>query len=233
MRHNVALVGPGARNLVAHGIPDTFGTAGRCESHVVIVAVLIDPGAFLVILDLGVGDDGALSTNHVLVQLDHVQFGVAPVHVGLSVVVNPDGRVDIVPVLALPDQGLVQRFLEGAVRVVGHQDGNAVAVNGDVHEPLAVALDDLFRPGPVSLCAPLDVSQARYGTVAGPVDHVRGSVQQPVVHHEPVGIVFVVGRVQVNRIPMDIGRRVRRIVRRDYNFLSETRTSQGQYGRNE
>ena len=176
MRHDVALVGPRAGGGVAHRIADAFGAASGGERHVVILATFVEPRAFLVVLNLGVSDDGAFRVDHVLLELDHVEFWVAPVHVGLAIIVNPDGRVDVVPVLALPYELAVERILEGTVRAIRYEHRNSVTVNGAVHEPLAIALDDLFRPCAVVGVIPLEIAERGNRTVIRPVDHVGGGV---------------------------------------------------------
>ena len=84
---------------------------------------------------------------------------VAPVHIGLSVVINKHRGVDVVPVLFLPDERLSQRIDKGTVGRVGYQHANAVAVDGTIHIPFAVALHHAFGPGTIVALVPLEVAQ--------------------------------------------------------------------------
>jgi hypothetical protein len=77
--------------------------------------------------------DVTIDGNHILVQTYPVHVRVAPVHVGLAVVVDEDGRVDVLPVLLLPDERLPERVLEGAEGRVRHQHADAVAMDRAVH----------------------------------------------------------------------------------------------------
>ena len=226
MRHDIALVIPRTSGGVAHSIPDALGAASGGERHIIILAMFVEPRTFLVVLDFGVGHDGAFRVDHVLFELDHVEFRVAPVHVSLAVVVNPNGGVDVVPVFALPHKLAVQRVLEGAVRAVRYEHRDAVTVDGAVHVPFAVALDDLFRPCAVVGIVPLEIAEGCDRAVIRPVDHVGRRVQEPVVHHETVGVVVIVGRVEVHRVAVHVWGRVRRVFRCDYRMLRKSSTSQ-------
>ena len=74
---------------------------------------------------------------------------IAPVHIGLTVVIGIDGGVDVVPVFLLPDQWLAEGILERTVGRVGHQDTDAVTVQRGIKVVLTIALDSLDGPGAV------------------------------------------------------------------------------------
>ena len=136
--------------------------------------------------------DVAFGGYHILVQLDTIGLGVAPEHIGLSVVVDPDGGVDVVPVLLLPYQRLTQRILEGSVGRVRHQHPDTVSVQRGIEVVLAVACDGLDGPGTVLPAAPGELLQRSHSAVLRPVYHIGGAPQQPVVHEE-TGRVLLIG----------------------------------------
>ena len=145
--HDVAFVLPRSLGTVAHRISYALGAAGRCESEVVVAVAFVEPRTFLIILDLIVQlVDRAAERNHVLVELSPVYVRIAPIHVCLAVVVDEDGRVDVLPVFSLPYQRLTERIGERAVRRVSHQHSDAVAVERAVHVEFAVTFNHLERP---------------------------------------------------------------------------------------
>ena len=81
-------------------------------------------------------------------------MGIAPVHIGLSVVIGEDGGVDVVPVLLLPDQWLTQRVAEWSVRRIADEHTDAMSVEWGIEVVLAIALYGLYGPGAVLAAAP-------------------------------------------------------------------------------
>ena len=198
--HYVPLNLPRAGRTVAHRVANSFGTTGRGESKIVASAALIEPRAFLIMLQLAHFHDVAGGGNHVLVQLDVIQVGVAPVHIGLPVVVDEHRGVYVFPVFLLPYERLSQRVFERTVRRIGHEHAYAVAVQRAVHVELAAALDHMLRPSTVVTLAPSKVFERRHYAVVSPVNHVGRRVQQPVKHLEAVGVVLVVRCVKINGV---------------------------------
>ena len=115
-RHDGAHVFPGAHGRVAHRIGDVLGHAARGIQQHVLAPALGYPGAFgvavlvLRVLHALVGLRGTESfhgllhhghparyRHHVLAQPGHVHVGVAPVQVGLPVIVDEHRGVDVVP----------------------------------------------------------------------------------------------------------------------------------------
>ncbi len=92
--HNVALIDPGPRWLVTHGVTDALGTAGGCVGQVIFSAPLIEPRAFLIIRRLGL-DLGDLPRigRHVLVQLDVPDARITPIKISLAVVIDEHSRI--------------------------------------------------------------------------------------------------------------------------------------------
>ena len=180
-----ALVLPRAVDALAHGIGRLFGES-HGEAQVVPVAPLVNPRRLGVevlsrrgerrLVDAGDADghDVALGLHHVVLELDVVELGVAPEHVGLTVVVNPHRGVDVLPadwrVLGghvVGDEGFRLRH-EGAGGGVrdGHADGlpaDALVLGRDVPVVFSAALDDLAGP-----CL-----AARPGELSGLIRRVR------------------------------------------------------------
>ena len=147
---------------------------------------------------------------HVLVEPGPVYVRIAPVHVGLTVVVNKHRRINVFPMFLLPYQRMSQRVLERAEGAVGHQHADAVSMDGAVHVELAIPFHHAFRPGSVGAVVPFEIGQRGHGPVVFPVHHVRAGVQEPVVHLEALGSVLIVCGIKVYCSVIDHGRRIGR-----------------------
>ena len=94
-----------------------------------MIVAFIEPGAFLVVVDVIVEFRYlALCGNHVLVQANIIGMRISPVHPCLPVLVDKYGGIDVVPMFALPNQGLAQRVFERSVRRIGNQHTDTVSV---------------------------------------------------------------------------------------------------------
>ena len=214
--HDVSHRTPWSRRLVAHRITDAFRAAGRGKGQVPVLTMLIQPGALLIVFDVVVEFVYlALQRNHILVEQCPIGVRVAPVQIGLSVVVNPNRRVDVVPVFLLPKQGFSQRIDERSIGRISHQHTDAMSMNRAVHIELAVPFDHLLGPGTVVVVVPLEVLQRSHCTVVGPVHHVGRSVEQPVLHHEAVGAILVMRCIKEDRVVIDHRSRVGCVFRLD------------------
>ena len=172
--HDVAFRLPRACGAVAHSIAQRLGAAGGGIAQIVMSSTLVEPGAFLIVFDVIVElGDAAFQRSHVVVQKGVVGIGVAPVHIGLPVVIRKDGRVDVVPVLFLPDERLAERVVERAVGRVADEDTNAVPVKRGVEVVFTVALYRLDGPRAVVAAAPGKILQRGHSPVLRPVHHVR------------------------------------------------------------
>ena len=199
--HYVASCLPRPGGAVAHGVADALGAACRGEGHVVFPLPLVHPRPFLVVFGPLVElDNVSRVRNHVFVQFHVVDVGVSPVHVSLPVVVNHHRGVYVVPVLTLPYERLAQRVFEWSVWRIGHENANAVSVDGAVHVVFAVSVHHLFGPRPIVVLSPGEVVERCHGPVVCPVHHVGRRVQQPVFHLEALGVVLVVGGVKVDGV---------------------------------
>ena len=135
---------------------------------------------------------------------------IAPVHVCLTVSINPHRRVDVVPVLLLPYKRFADGVVEWSVGRVGNQHTDAVPVYGTVHIELPVALYHLLSPCSVFTVVPLEVLQRRHSTMILPVHHILGGEEQPVFHLELIasGIVLVVCGIEKHLAVVHHRRRV-------------------------
>ena len=86
-------------------------------------------------------------------------MGIAPVHIGLSVIIGEDGGIDVVPMLLLPDQWFTQRVAERSIGRIGHKHTDAMSVEWGIEVVLAVALYGLYGPGAVLAAAPREFLQ--------------------------------------------------------------------------
>ena len=109
-----------------------------------MAASLIEPWAFLIVLNSPIGFlapggtkinlstvlldgthnavlgikhmDVAAGRYHILIELDVIDVWIAPIHIGLPVVVDKHRGVDVFPVLFLPHEGFPKRVFERSVR---------------------------------------------------------------------------------------------------------------------
>ena len=219
--HDVSLYFPWTQWAVAHGIAYALGAAGGSEGQVILAVALVEPGSFLVGFQLAELHDFARIGYHVLVQLHAIQVGVAPIHIGLSVIVNEYGGVNVFPVLLLPYQRLADGVFERAVGRVGNQDSDAVSMQGTIHVELAVALHYLLCPCSVVPAAPGELLERGNGAVVSPVHHVGGSIELPVQHLEfvPLRVIFVVAGIEEDGVVVYHRRRVGRVLGLDDGHL--------------
>ena len=202
--------------MVAHTIGNALRNTTGSVHHIILVLLALDPllalldhllalhdpRALGITLHLGVALHFAIEFNHVLLELDAIELRVAPIEVGLSIVVNHDRGVDVVPLTVLV-KWLAQRVAIRTFHLVGysHADGHAVrdvGVNWYIKIELTVALDALRSPGAV--VGPLEVTLRQGATVVGPVDHVGGREEAPLVHPEEVGLLLVMAGEDIETV---------------------------------
>ncbi len=209
--HDGAAVGPRPGRPRRRGVGDELRAALGREDVVVQPVALVDPGPLLVEGGpVGVTGAGAEARgrerdlrgapgvgDHVVVELDVPEVRVAPVQEGLTAVVDHHGRVD----LAVLHERVAEGVAERAGRAVrdahadGHPAGGPVD-DGDVPVELAAALDGLARPS--VLAGPAEGADVHGGAVVGPVHHVGGRPDAPLLHGEVGGAVLVVSCVEVH-----------------------------------
>ena len=233
--HDDATPGPRTRRGITRGVRNLFGHAVGGINHVILLAALVNPRTFGVLGILSVRSettahvghlDIAIERNHVFLEFGIIKLRVAPIEVSLSVVVNPYGRIDVVPVR--PRKVLaVQSILERAFGPVGHGhvDGATTAgrFHGHVVVVLAVTAHHLRRPVTVLLgiSAKVLVCKDERATV-GPVHHIGRAGNAPTVHGKEVA-AFVVASVHADRITEHDRSRVRRIIGLDNRIFCHGR----------
>ena len=204
--HDIAFRLPRTCGQVACGIPYGLGTAGGGVGQIVTAPTFVYPRTLLIIVDVVIESDNAvLKRNHVIVEPGIIGMWIAPVHVCLPVVVDEHRRIDVIPVLPLPNERLPQGIAEGAVGGIADEHSYAVSVQRRIEIELSVALHGLYGPCPVLPAAPWEILQRGNGTVLRPVHHVRGGPKQPVVHEETrraslIRVGYVFGRCVVRGI---------------------------------
>ena len=155
--HDVSLIFPRSRYLVAHSIAYALRAAGGSKSEIIFRVLLINPRTFLIIINMGELLDFARGAYHILVKFDIISMWVAPVHICLTVIVYPHRRIDVIPMLLLPHQRLANGVVERSIGRIGHEHSNAVAVNRAIHIKFPVPFDDLLCPCAVVAIVPLEV----------------------------------------------------------------------------
>ena len=164
MIHDMSLVLPWSYWRLAHGIANTLGTAGGSIGKVIpflATGILArpEPRSFLIIADrihlhyLTFGGD------HVFIETHAISMGIAPVHICLSIVVNPYSGIDVRPMFLSPYERFADRVFERAEWRVGNEHTDTISVNGTIHIPFAVALNHMFCPSAIVTFIPLEVAQ--------------------------------------------------------------------------
>ncbi len=191
-RHYLAHILPRPFGRVTHRIGYMFGhTSGRIE-QIIFAATLIEPrplGIHVFVFGILVTEfdrrgsealhrlldfsDLALKRNHIPVELHIINFRITPVEISLSVIVDKDRRVDIVPTAV--DKRRAYGILKRSDRRVtySHSDSHRPGKTGverHIEIKLAIALHTLRCPGPV--VSPLEILYRQGRAVVGPVDHI-------------------------------------------------------------
>src|SRR5690554_4569068 len=131
-RHHHAPVLPGPFRAMTGRVADMFRQGTIWPEEIIEIVSLIEPGPFLVecaslriifsfserLLGKGYFYDLSLVGDHILVQFHVVEIWVPPVKIGLSVIVDKDGGIDISPVGLC--QRLTYRIIERPQGGVGH-----------------------------------------------------------------------------------------------------------------
>ena len=135
-----------------------------------------------------------LERHHIIIQLAVPESLVTPEQVSAAVIVHKHGGVDKAETLG---QRTANGIRPGTLRIIGHSHSQSVAavslVAAYVPIPLAVALHTLTGPGALTLTGPLENRCVNLDTQIGPVNHILGAEQRPVLHIEvAVGAVLIV-----------------------------------------
>ena len=219
--HNVAFHLPRPGGVFSHGVADTFRAASGSVSQIILAITFVEPRTFLIVLQLAHAHDGAAIGNHVFVQRHIIQVRVTPVHIGLSVIVNPDSRVNVFPMFLLPYKRFSDRVFKWSIGRIGNQYADAVPVEGAIHIKLTIALHYLLCPCTVITLTPSKLFQGSDGTVVCPVYHIGRGIKLPVEHFELVAlcIVFIVAGIEEDGVVIHHRGRVCRILGLDNRLL--------------
>ena len=173
--HDHSLILPGTGGIGAQAIPDAFRTAGGGIRQIVNSVAFIKPRTFLIVPWLRwLFDHIARKGNHVLVQFHIIDIRVAPIQIGLAVIVNEYGGINV---LTAPGD---QRFAEGVHKRTGrtirdgHGNGHrAVPLLGNrtIQIELTIAVNALARPGAV-FHRPTEDGRRSNGPAIRPIHHV-------------------------------------------------------------
>ncbi len=153
--------------------------------------------------------DKSAQGDHVRIEFYVIEFGISPVEISFTVIVYQDRRIDIVPAALI--EWLAKSILERTCRRVGysHTNGHGVgqlADGTDIPIELTVTLTDLCGPGAV--IGPFEGLKGQRRTTVGPVDHIGGAINTPLLHPEEVGIILVMSGIDIERVIMHKGCRV-------------------------
>ena len=141
-----AFESPWPGGVGAGGVANVFGKAAGRIHHVIQTIPLAKPRAFLVEsvartptatvaaaealngqrhLHHAFVADGGVEGNHVLIQFDIEQMRIAPIHIGLAVIINEDRRVNVA--LSRRHQPMAERIVKRAGRAVRHRHADGPA----------------------------------------------------------------------------------------------------------
>ena len=176
--HNISFCTPWSGSFVAHGIANPFRATSWSESHVIMPVPFIHPRTFLVMFRFIFHlYNFPRIWNHILIQFHIINIRIAPIHIRLSVIINKYGRVNVIPMLLLPNQRFVQWVFKRTVRRVGDQYANTITMNRAIHIKFAITFDDLFCPGTVITFHPIKTLQRSDRSMIGPIHHIGGSIK--------------------------------------------------------
>ena len=201
-------------------------------NHVIFLVTLVNPRTFSV---NGVAArresathvrhlDIAIELNHVFFELGVIKLRVAPVKPSLAIVINPNGRVNVIPVRAC-EMLSIARILERAFGLVCHGNVDSAATASRFYSHvvviLAIATNNLSSPVAVFLgiATKAFIREDEFAHI-GPVHHIGGARDAPTVHGKE-GTAFVVTRVHADGIAKHDRSRVRRIIRLDNRIFSK------------
>ena len=136
----------------------------------------------------------AFGVNHVILQLEDINAGIAPSEPSLSLIIDPNGGVDMVPRTVLVE-GTPESIAIRTFGTIGYGDANShtareLGVSTDIPVEPAIALNDLCCP--CAVVGPRETLESQGRAVVGPVDHITGAIDAPLLHPEEVCAFLVV-----------------------------------------
>ena len=202
--HDYAAPFPGTGWGIASGVGNFFWYAMRGIYHVVGSVTLVNPGAFGIFgwftrrrktrTHIGLMNS-AIKRNHVFIKFRPIKARISPIKVGLIVVVNPYGRVNVVAVRR-SQMFAVQGIFEWAFGLVCHSyvNGSAATTNGHIVIVFTVPTYDLCGPVVILIGASMETFAGKdKGAAISPVHHIGGAGNTPAVHREKSTTFIVTG----------------------------------------
>ena len=215
----------------------------RSVKHVIFLAALVNPrtfriGRFTAFAIFAV--DGAKTRfihlgfvnaidkrNHVFFEFRPKQCRVAPIEISLTIIVNPNGRINIMPMRAC-QMPTFQCILERSLGLIGHShvDSTATTIESrfDSHVViiLAITTNNLCSPIAIRLSITTEAFVRKNElSHIGPVHHISGARDSPAVHGKE-GTAFIVTGIDTDRIAKYDRSRIRRIVRLDNRIFGKS-----------
>ena len=140
--------------------------------------------------------------NHIAIQLQVVALRVTPHQPCLTIIINHHRGVDMIP-RAILEEGLTKGILERTCRTVAHShtDGHTTrefAMCTDIPIVLTVALYRLT--GPRTVVSPRETLQSQWRTMVGPVHHILGRINAPLLHPEEIGIILIMSSINIHPV---------------------------------
>ena len=143
-----------------------------------------------------------LEADHIFIQFGIVKMRITPIEISLTILVHPDGRVDIVPT-SIIEKRFAQRILERTGRRICHSYADSHSarqfrVRTDIPVILTITFDSLCCPGTV-VC-PGKRTEVERRTMVCPVHHILGGIHTPFVHPEEVSLIFIMTGIYIETV---------------------------------
>ena len=127
---------------------------------------------------------------------------ITPIEISLTLLIQPDGRVDIVPT-SIIEKRFSQRILERTGRRISHSYADSHSarqfrVRTDIPVILTITFDSLCCPGTV-VC-PGKRTEVERRTMVCPVHHILGGIHTPFVHPEEVSLIFIMTGIYIETV---------------------------------
>ena len=131
-----------------------------------------------------------------------VKMRITPIEISLTILIHPDGRVDIVPT-SIIEKRFAQRILERTGRRISHSYADSHSarqfrVRTDIPVILTITFDGLCCPGTV-VC-PRKRTEVERRTMVCPVHHILGGIHTPFVHPEEVSLIFIMTGIYIETV---------------------------------
>ena len=162
-----------------------------------------------------------LERYHIIIELPVPESLVAPEQVCPPVVIYKHSRVDK---SETSSERSSDRIFPWSLRTVRYRNCKSVAAalcrTAQIPVPLSVTLHRLRSPCLISLGSPVKRSRGHLRSEIGPVHHILGAEDQPVLHKEIGGVILIMVGKKIEFVPVHIRRRIRSIDGADYRILS-------------